>query len=120
VAVLEVGVGEDAVDEEQDGGGEDEVVQVAPDGAGEACAEQGRDKDEQEQVEGDGSQEVDGGLERRRDGEDDVVEAEVRLMDEEQHERMGEGERDGCVGGPVMQGEEVDMAMRPEAGGAVA
>jgi hypothetical protein len=108
------------VEEEERGRGEDEVVEVSPEGAADAGAEERGDEDEHEEVERGGSGEIEFGLERGLDGEEDVEDAEVRGMEEEQDEGMGEGEEDGAVGGPLMEEEDVDVAMGPVADRAVA
>ncbi len=102
--------------------GEDQVVQVAPDGPADARAQQRRDKHQQQQIEGAGAGEVELRLQRGVDGPQDIHEAEVRGRGakEEQDHRMGEGKEDGQVRGPLMQQEDVDMAMGPVADGAVA
>jgi len=120
MSVFEVGVCQDAVDEEQHCRREDQIVQVAPEGTSEACAEQRGDEDQDEDVERDGSGEVDERLQRRGDGPEDVVKAEVGAGDEKQHEGMGEGEGDGEVSRPLMEREDVDVAVGPVADGAVA
>jgi hypothetical protein len=120
VAVFEGGVGEDAVQEKQDGCGEDEVVEVSPKGAADAGAQERGDEDEHEEVEGGGSGEIEFGLQRGLDGEENVKNPEVRRADEEEDEGMSEGEEDGAVGGPLMEEEDVDMAMGPVADRAVA
>jgi hypothetical protein len=79
------------VEEEERGRGEDEVVEVSPEGAADAGAEERGDEDEHEEVERGGSGEIEFGLERGLDGEEDVEDAEVRGMEEEQDEGMGEG-----------------------------
>ena len=53
MTVFEIWVGENAVQEEQGCGGKDEVVQASPQGAPETGSEQGREKDQQEEIEGD-------------------------------------------------------------------
>ena len=51
---------------------------------------------------------------------EDVGEAEVRRAEEEQDRGVGEGGSDGDVGGPLVEREEVDGPVGPEACGAVA
>jgi hypothetical protein len=120
VAVFEGGVGEDAVEEQKCGSREYEVVEVSPEGAADAGAQERGDEDEYEKVEGGGSGEIEFGLQRGLDREEDVKDAEVRRVEEEQDEGMGEGEEEGAVGGPLMEEEDIEVAMRPVADRAVA
>lgn len=120
VAVLEVGVGEDAVDEQQYSAGIDEPVQVAPHGAGHAGSDQRTDQDDHDQIERGGSGGVELGLQVGVQRPEDIRDAEAWGLEEEQDGRMREREHDGEVGRPAMEGEDVDFSVGPESDGAVA
>ncbi len=50
MAVFQVGIGEDAVDEEQNGRGKNKVVEAAPERAANARSQQRREEDQQQQI----------------------------------------------------------------------
>ena len=120
VAVLEVRVSEDAVQEEQHCSGKDEIVQASPKRPADAGAEQRREENEQQEIEGGGTGKIEFWLKRGLDREEDVKQAEAGLVEEEKHGGMRQRECDGNVGGPLVEGEEIYVPMRPEFHGAVA
>lgn len=118
--MTEIGVGEEGVPEEGDGAEIDREVEGLPEMAAEADAEVGSDDHKSDDVQGDSAEGVFEGLLRRADGIEDVNEAELRRLVEEQDERMDEGEEKGEVAGPIVQGEIIEAVMRPGADRAVA
>jgi len=120
VAVLEVRVGENTVQEEQHRGGKDEIVQTPPERTTNAGAEQRREEHEQQEIERRGTGKVEFWLQRRLNGQEDVEQAEVGLLEEEEDGGMRQRECDGRVGGPLVEREEIQASMRPEFHWAVA
>ena len=120
VAVLQLRVGEDAVEEEECGGGVDEVVETPPEGAADAFLQERGDQHEEDEVEGDGTGEVQLRLQEGVDGPQDLDQREVGRLQQEEHRWMGEGKDDRGIGGPAVEQEEVDLPVGPEAERAVA
>jgi len=119
MAVLEVRVSQDAVQEEQHRSGKDEIVQASPQRTAEAGAEQRREEHEQQQIERRGAREVEFWLKRRLDREQDVEQPEMGIIEEEQDRGMCQRECDSNVGGPLVEREKIHPSMRPEFQGAV-
>ncbi|ACO32916.1 Sodium/potassium/calcium exchanger 1, putative [Acidobacterium capsulatum ATCC 51196] len=120
VAIDEVGVRQQAVKQQQHGSRINQIVQAAPQAAGHAVAQHGRADHHKEQVEGDGSQHVDGGLQGRVDGHQKVEEAEVRAGGQQQDGRVQKQRDQRQIGGPAMEREVVPMAVGPVPHGTVA
>ena len=76
MAVLQVRVREDAVEEEQHRSGEDEIVQAPPQGTADAGAEQRREEHYQQEIKRCGAGEVEFWLKRGLYREEDVEQAE--------------------------------------------
>lgn len=117
---VQVGIGEDAVDEDQGRGDINEVVEELPLQTTDLLAVVGSDQDDNEEVSRDGSDGVFEWLERRVNGENDVGEPEAVAVHEEQDQRVNHNGTQERVAGPVVEGENVEPAMRPESNGAVA
>ena len=120
MTVFQCGIGEDAVEEEKRCGGKDKVVELPPDGPADAGAQQGRYKNQEQQVERTGAGQVEFGLQRRVDGKKNVEEPESRRAEKEQNCRMSEGEEDGAIRGPLMEEENINVPVRPVSHRAVA
>ncbi len=107
--VLEVRVGEDAVQEEQHRCGKDEIVQASPKRTADASTEQRREEYEQQKIERRGAGKVEFWLQRGLDREEDVEQTEAGLIEEEKDDRI-----------PLVKREEIHVSMRPALQRAVA
>ena len=79
-----------------------------------------RDEYQQQEVHGSGAGDVDERLERRLDGQEDIEDAKMRLVEKQQDKGMGQREHDGEVRRPLMEGEDIESPVRPMTHGAVA
>jgi hypothetical protein len=120
VAVFEIRVGEDAVQEEQNRSREDEIVQASPERTADAGAEQRREEHQQQEIECCSTGEVEFWLQRRPDRQEDVEQPEVGLLEEEKDGGMRQRECDGRVGCPLVEREEIHASLRPALQRAVA
>jgi hypothetical protein len=120
VAVLEIRVSENTVQEEQYRGGKDKIVQAPPQRTANTGAEQGREEHEQQEIERYGTGEVKFWLKRRLDGQEDVEQAKVRLIEKEEDGRMGQRKCDGHIGSPLVEREKIHASMGPALQRAVA
>ena len=99
--------------------GEHEVVKPTPERAPDLGSKVRRDHHKHKQVKRSRTGEVDVGLQRRLDRPQDVEEPKVRLVEKQQYHWMRKGERDGDVGGPLVEIEEADAAVGPALHGTV-
>src|SRR5713101_3111178 len=112
-------VGEEAVPEEGGGGDVDGEVEGFPEAAAEADAEIGRNYHDGDHVEGDGADRVLERLAGGVDGVEEIEDAELRGVVEEENDGMDDGQGEGGVAGEVVQAEIVEVSMRPLADRAV-
>ena len=108
------------VDEEgmPEKGGRSDVngkVESFPEMAAEANAGVRSDDDNGENVERDGAESAFKGLLRRVDRIGEVEEPVARGFDEEQDQRMNEGQEEREVAGPVVEAEVIEPTVRPRA-----
>ena len=99
MAVLQVRVREDAVEEEQHRSGKDEIMQAPPQRTADAGAEQRREEHHQQEIERCSAREVEFWLKRRLYREEDVEQAESGFIQEEKDGGMRQRECDGSIGG---------------------
>lgn len=118
--VVERGINEEGMPEERDGTEVDGEVEGLPEVAAEANASVRGDDDDGENVESDGAQRGFEGLLRRVDRIDDVQKSIPRGLHKKQDERMGDGEEQREVPGPVVEAKIVEAAVRPGADRTVA
>ena len=120
MAILQVGIGEEAVEEKKHGGRKNQVMDAPPKRAPHARPKKRRDEYQQQEVHGSGAGDVDERLERRLDGQEDIEDAKMRLVNKQQDKGMGQHEHDGAVRRPLMEGEDIESPVRPMTHGAVA
>src|SRR5690242_18381916 len=106
--------------EEGDSAEVDGIVKSFPDAASQADAQVGSDDENRDNIQADGAKRIFERLLWRTDRNEDIHHAEAWRFDEQQNQRVDDGEAERDIAGPVVQAEVIETVMRPGAFWAVA
>jgi len=118
-SAIEIWIGEDAVYEDENRRRVDEKVQQLPIAPHEFLPVVRRGQDDGKDIGGDCADGIFKGLQGWMYRDEDVVQPKAVSVYEEKNQRMNDDRREENVGGPVMNGEDVEAAVGPESNGAV-